>query len=203
MHPQLPGQGTVESFISEEEEASILEYLDGDEGHSYSWRHGFFNGPAYRKTWGVTTDLKTRKCGEPQRSMPEVLFPIIRRMRRIRNIPCMKTFRPNEANAIDYRRSQGHYLGNHCDDRQLSGPILCNLCLGGSAVMIYTKDVAGNKRAGGLQKQYEVPLPRRALQIQSGTVRYDYQHGIPNQCLLDDRRVSITFRQNIYPGHNC
>jgi hypothetical protein len=33
-------------------------------------------------------------------------------------------WKPNEANAIDYRRGRGHSLAAHCDDRQLSGRIL-------------------------------------------------------------------------------
>lgn len=57
--------------------------------------------------------------------------------------------------------------------------------------------------------QQEIPegrvrvlLPRLALQIQSGTVRYDYRHSIANADLLSDRRVSITFRANAHPFHN-
>ena len=52
----------------------------------------------------------------------------------------MDNFRPNEANAIDYRKSEGHSLEPHCDDRQLSGKILVNLCLCADAVMTYTRD---------------------------------------------------------------
>ena len=52
----------------------------------------------------------------------------------------MRSFRPNEANAIDYRRSEGHFLGANCDDRQMSGEVLCNLCLAGDAVMTYVRD---------------------------------------------------------------
>ena len=102
--------------------------------------------------------------------------------------------------AIDYRRAEGHFLGSHCDDRQLSGGLLLNLCLAGDAIMTYNRDAKGskNKRGqGALQECYNVHLPRRALQIQSGTVRYDFQHQIRNEDLLSPRRVSITFRQNI------
>ncbi len=79
-----------------------------------------------------------------------------------------------------------------------------NLCLAGACVMTYIRDERGGKvRPAGLAARYEVPLPRRALQVQTGTVRYDYMHSIPNGGLLDDRRVSITFRQNVLPEHNC
>lgn len=33
-------------------------------------------------------------------------------------------------------------------------------------------------------------------QVQSGTVRYGYMHGIRREDFVDDRRVSITFRMN-------
>ena len=52
----------------------------------------------------------------------------------------MDTFQPNGANAIDYRKSNGHFLKPHCDDRQLSGKILVNLCLCADAIMTYTRD---------------------------------------------------------------
>ena len=42
----------------------------------------------------------------------------------------------------------------------------------------------------------KVLLPRRALQLQSGSVRYNYRHGIANADFCQARRVSITFRQN-------
>jgi len=203
-HPELPGQYVVENFISQDEEATILSFLDSDEGCAHAWKLGHFNGPARRKMWGVRTDLKKRTFAEPEYTMPQVLLPVIRRMRTVSGTNVMASFYPNEANAIDYRRHHGHYLGSHCDDRHLSGPVLLNLCLAGNAVMVYTRDSKQQRsdgRAAQLAEHYEVKLPRRALQVQSGTVRYDYQHGIPNRCLLDDRRVSITFRQNKHNQH--
>ena len=38
-------------------------------------------------------------------------------------------------------------------------------------------------------------LPRRSLQVQTGSVRYDWKHGISNQNLRGERRISITFRE--------
>ena len=64
--------------------------------------------------------------------------------------------------------------------------------------MVYVRDGLASKRnSGQLAQRYEVLLPRRSLQIQQGAVRYDYRHSIPNHELLSDRRVSVTFRQNI------
>ena len=48
-------------------------------------------------------------------------------------------------------------------------------------------------------ERHRVPLPRRSIQIQTGTTRYDYMHGIRNEDLPPppDTRVSITFRMNV------
>lgn len=69
--------------------------------------------------------------------------------------------------------------------------------------MTYTRDKASYKRAvpalpGGRTDSVKVLLPRRALQLQSGSVRYDYQHGIRAEDFCGERRVSLTFRQNKY-----
>jgi len=84
-------------------------------------------------------------------------------------VSVLQGFRPNEANAIDYRRAEGHFLAPHCDvslrlhivcdrlprertclkgrgcrrqDRRLSGTVLVNLSLAGDARMRYTEDKA-------------------------------------------------------------
>ena len=56
----------------------------------------------------------------------------------------MIDFIPNECNMNSYYQQQGHYLKAHVDDRQLSGPILMNLSLGGRAIMRYSKPSTGN-----------------------------------------------------------
>ena len=68
--------------------------------------------------------------------MPEQLLQLARRMRSLAPpLPPMANFKPNEANALDYRRAQGHYISAHCDDRQLSGDVLANLSLAGAPVL--------------------------------------------------------------------
>lgn len=100
--------------------------------------------------------------------------------------------RPNEANAILYNRLSGHILGPHCDHRALSGAILATLSLAGDCTMTYTK--AQQLPA----ERHQVLLPRRTIQIQTGTTRYNYMHGIRNEDLPPPpgTRVSITFRMN-------
>jgi len=48
--------------------------------------------------------------------MPPILVALNERMRA--TAPALLcTFVASEANAIDYARKEGHYLGSHCDDR--------------------------------------------------------------------------------------
>jgi len=192
-HSELLGLYTLESFVTEAEEIALLKFLDSDEGCGHRWKLGSFNGPSMGKRYGIRTDLKRRCFLASEVEMPSILQPFTERIRQVVNGPdALRFFCPNEANAISYRRAEGHYLGSHCDDRQLSGSILVNLCLAGDAVMTYTRDAKGKSKSSKLaaSKTYAVRLPRRALQIQSGTVRYDYQHGIRNEDLLSDRRVT-------------
>ncbi|KAJ1461724.1 hypothetical protein M885DRAFT_432104 [Pelagophyceae sp. CCMP2097] len=139
------------------------------------------------KSWGVRTDLARGTFQAPLHALPELFRPLVDRMRA--TVACLKDFRPNEANAIDYQRERGDFLAAHCDHRQLSGKVLVNLCLAGAATMTYQRDKAP-------PHEFRVRLGRRALQVQSGCVRYDFSHGIAHADLHDERRVSVTFRQD-------
>lgn len=92
------------------------------------------------------------------------------------------------AHATD-RKDLGSVLTPHCDDRQLSSDILVNLSLVSDCTMTYIHEKHPERRV-------EVYLPRRSLQIQSGSTRYDYMHSIANENLHGDRRVSVTFRES-------
>ena len=193
----LPGLFLVDNFLSAEEEARLATWLDSDEGQGHNWVVGSFNGPSRKKKWGSRTDLRGRKFKPPEREMPNELRFVADRMRQVARCPPLRSFRPNEANAISYHRNEGHHLEAHCDDRQLSGAVLVNLSLGGDAIMTYTKDTLARERANaGDTDSHEVLLKRRSLQVQSGPVRYGFRHGILHRHLLSDRRVSITFRMN-------
>ena len=97
-------------------------------------------------------------------------------------------------------------MGGHVDDRQLSGPLLCTVSLACDAHMTYQQDPLKVKQllqrqpsgggGGGIDTAvHRVFLPRRSLQIQTGKVRFEYQHAIANADLEGDRRVSVTFRK--------
>ncbi|KAK3267892.1 hypothetical protein CYMTET_23574 [Cymbomonas tetramitiformis] len=182
----LPGHFVLDNFISEEEEALILRCLDEDPENR--WAFNSFNGNSRGKRYGVECDLVRRITKPPRFQMPDWLQVVMQRMREV-GPPVLADFHPNECNAIDYRRDEGHELLAHCDDRQMSGDVICNLSLAGDCKMTYTKEKGGFRKV-------DVSLPRRSLQVQAGGVRYDYMHGITNDHLFSERRVSITFRES-------
>lgn len=204
---KIHGNFLVPDFISVEEEGELLRFLDDTNRSEPQWTLRNFNGPAFGQIWGIRTNLKARQLLEPIHPIPQIFVVLIRRMRTglggAKRNP-LAAFYPNEANALDYHRSKGHYLGAHCDDRYLSGPILVNLCLAGDATMTYTRDESRIVRRSSVGDDVDtcrVYLPRRSLQIQLGKVRYSYTHAIRQDDFHSDRRVSITFRMNRHPGH--
>ncbi len=66
------------------------------------------------KAWGVRMDLAKRKVQEATVPMPLLLKQLADRMR---SLPILAKFHPNEANAIDYHRARGNCLKPHVDDR--------------------------------------------------------------------------------------
>ncbi len=193
-HPRLRGQFTVEDFITADQERELLLWLDAEApvsaGGSGVWELRNFNGPAYGKRWGARTDLRKRvvTAGEP---LPAPLADLAARFRDVDQLAAWPG--PNEANALDYRKEEGHFISAPCDDRFLSGDVLVNLSLAGDALMSFTHD------KDPARATERVLLRRRSLQIQVRDVRYNWQHAIHNSDLGGPRRVSITFRRAKVP----
>ena len=104
----------------------------------------------------------------------------------------------NEANAISYSKSQNHHLEDHVDDRFLSKEVICNLSLLGDCRMTFTrvKDSTKGLDKGKKGDEVKVLLKRRTLQVLTGEARYNYTHGIRNEDILGDERISITMRES-------
>lgn len=180
-HAALPGEYCVPDFVTKQEELDLLHMLDVC---SPLWQDKTFNGKHRGKRWGAEMDLRQRTVVEGVTPLPAELHMLIARMQQV---PCLRNFQPNEANAIDYRQDLGHWLKPHVDDRQLSTDKIVTLSLAGLAVMTFTS-----------KKGYTIAieLPPRTLQIITKDARYMYTHGISRDKLLAPRRVSITFRQS-------
>jgi len=204
---RLEGLYVVEGFVNPEEEEALLALLDADSARN-PWRPSTFNGSHAGKAYGVRSDLQARRVRAALHAVPAWGRGLARRMRRLGRsvagtpLECMAQFRPNDCNAIEYLRSEGHWLKAHSDDRRLSGDVLVTLSLCGNCDMQF--ELAGPARRGAgrgvgapTPELALVPLPRRSLLVQAGGVRYTHTHGIPNDCLRAPRRVSITFRETI------
>ncbi|CAB9502632.1 Alkylated DNA repair protein alkB homolog 8 [Seminavis robusta] len=195
----VPGLLLFEDFITEEEEAQILETLDNPQRHDFvPWKPSTFNGQHDGKRWGVHCDLKSRQVTASPKDHPLPWFMddiIIPRLGTFANLT-RRGWIPNEANAIDYRRAKGHYLRNHVDNRQLSKEPIANLSLAGDCYMTFINEKQRRKDKNATTTTSRVLLKRRCLQILTGEARYDYSHGIRHQDLLSDRRVSLTMRES-------
>mmetsp|Transcript_24297 Transcript_24297/g.36012 ORF Transcript_24297/g.36012 Transcript_24297/m.36012 type:complete len:322 (-) Transcript_24297:1893-2858(-) len=186
----ISGLHQFPNFITEQEEQQILAELDGEKNvQSYlSWKASRFNGHHQGKRWGVHCNLRDRKVTEAENLLPIFLSTII--LPKLQQIKQMMGCIPNEANAIDYQRRKGDFLKDHVDDRQLSKEPIANLSIMGDCYMTFINQKKGHPN------RIRVLLPRRTLQILTGKARYEYSHGIRNEDLLSDRRVSVTMRES-------
>ncbi|GFR50790.1 hypothetical protein Agub_g13055, partial [Astrephomene gubernaculifera] len=90
---------------------------------------------ARTKRWGVLPDYHRRGVAPAAHPLPPLLTALAARMRE--RVGVLRSFFPNEANAIDYRRTRGSWLRPHADDRILSGELIVTLSLLGPAVMTF------------------------------------------------------------------
>jgi hypothetical protein len=210
---ELPGLFLIQNFISEEEEQLVLSFLD--DNSKISWKFSSFNGSCLTKKFGMVTQyglpdelrlVRPNELDNGEVSLPAELKFLPERLKWIvAQHPTLfpselRAFEPNECNANSYLRSEQHSLRPHFDDRTLSGPVLMNLSMAGSALMTFAKPSNDKLNtaaiaAGTFTAAWEVPLPRRCLQLVTGAARWSFTHGIRQEHILEDRRVSITWRQ--------
>jgi alkylated DNA repair protein alkB family protein 4 len=191
----LPGLFLYHEFVSEAEERQILAALDGESSQfgkdSLPRVLANFNGPHLGKRWGVHCNLRDRRVTAPENPLPcfvrDLLAP------KLKVLKPMNNFSLNEANAIDYRRRQGHFLAAHVDDRKLSKEPIANISLAGDCYMTFRNVASHRNTAAQAEKVF---LPQRCLQILTGKARYDFSHAIDHKDLLSDRRVSVTMRES-------
>lgn len=204
-HTDLPGLWLIHDFITEEEELSIISQLENDKT---TWHLSTFNGHCLSKSFGMKTQfgpahveeriVRVNNVSKGEQDVPEYLLPCVAKLteflrcssQTFKMPSVLKTFKPNECNANCYVKSENHSLTAHYDDRFLSGPILMNLSLQGRSIMTYSK---GNSSA--VHNIVKVDLPRRCLQLVTGDARYKFMHRIDAADVLDERRMSVTWRQ--------
>jgi hypothetical protein len=210
---ELPGLFVVQEFITEQEENDLLAFCDSNK--YMDWKFSSFNGNCFSKYFGVRSQfglgneirlVREIDAEKGEHDVPSELHPFIERLRQFITLHLLelnnefRDFRPNECNINSYRSSEEHYLRPHFDDRTLSGPILMNLSLCGRAIMTFAKPLNPSLNTtaiamGEFGHTVAVELPPRCLQLVSGAARWSYTHEIKPGHILDDRRVSITWRQ--------
>jgi alkylated DNA repair dioxygenase AlkB len=185
----LPGLYLYHDFITEQEEELISQQLDNEP--NLPWKPAGFNGKNMGKRWGVHCNLRDRRVDALEHPLPNWFQTIL--LPKLKQLPPMKGCIPNEANAVEYRRSQGHWLKSHVDDRKLSREPIANISLVGDCYMTFTNQAPNRNVAASKERVW---LPRRCLQILTGTARYDFAHGIGHADLVSDRRLSVTMRES-------
>ena len=199
----IPGLYIFPNFITEAEEAAILKELhDSERPTAQKWSVERHTGSHREKRWGVDHDLWSRELRPPKHALPDFMDDIL--LPRFKRLACMKDCIPNDVNAIEYRKSLGHSLAAHVDDRQKHKEPICNLSLAGDCYMTYRnvkRHHANNYTAPDEENKVAVLLQRRTLQVLTGRARYDYSHGIANADLPSDGcRVSVTMRETPSAG---
>jgi alkylated DNA repair dioxygenase AlkB len=226
-----PGLYIFPNFITKQQEEELIKQLDQSTNIPH-WSIERHTGIHREKRWGVDHDLWSRQVREPIHAIPNWIESIIiqrlqllrlqsenndssKKENEVKFSALMRLFGPNDVNAIEYKRDNGHSLGAHIDDRQKHTEPIANLSLVGNCYMEYTVDLIkkntkrnapmkGVKLAKAnctddsetaLKDLYRVYLPRRTLQILTGRARYEYRHGIHNSDLSSERRISITLRE--------
>eukprot|EP00930_Biecheleria_cincta_P028020 TRINITY_DN19562_c0_g1_i1.p1 TRINITY_DN19562_c0_g1~~TRINITY_DN19562_c0_g1_i1.p1 ORF type:complete len:680 (+),score=115.34 TRINITY_DN19562_c0_g1_i1:38-2041(+) len=207
----VPGLHIWTDFCSELEANQLARFLDSQ---APPWSKQQFGVPTlYRsKHFGVLGSLRPRLVRLPDLELGEVDLPSDGVLKDLLDrlgadgMPwsrALNSFVPNEANANDYRRSEGARLHMHWDDRGLYEESVCSVTVLGECIMSFQKGGRSNlhSRTAVTSKEDAGPLvrvlvPPRSLLLLKGQARFEWQHGIPEPSdFLSERRVAIIFRR--------
>ena len=164
-----------EKFLSEAEEASLLEKIRGLEFEAFDF-HGYI---ARRRivTYGWDYDFATRKASEAARPIPEFLEEI-----RVRAAEVAGVEGKDLVEALVTEYSAGTPIGWHRDAPQFG--VIVGISLA-SACRMRLKPY---RKPG---KVLSLMLEPRSIYVMRGPARWRFQHSIP---AVEALRYSITFR---------
>jgi alkylated DNA repair dioxygenase AlkB len=134
----IPGLFIFEDFITQEEEARILQELD--KPSDQMWKSENHSGSHREKRYGMDHDLWSKEIRPPKYPVPNFIRDILGP--KFKRIASMIDCFPNDVNSIDYRRQAGHSLTSHVDDRKKHKEPVANLSLAGSCYMTYRNMVS-------------------------------------------------------------
>ena len=212
--PEVKGLAVMEEFVSEEEEAELLGYLQGQAWLEHRFRsvqHYGYHFDYERND--VFDDLRAQRAREGAdddlHMFPPILHPLIHRFRHLPSLPSIaahcppdcseSVFVPDQLTVNRYQPGDG--IPAHVDVHSSFTHFVLSLSLGAPICMDITPfpEVVG----GEAEPPFPLLLPRRSLLVLGHYARYGCQHAIqPRKTdrvdgrLVERReRVSLTFRR--------
>lgn len=175
----IEGVTLIEDFISEEDEAALVEALIADPGwkESQSGRRKIDFGPQ------VNFKKQKVKLGHFQ-GLPKYAASFISKVQELQQPVGVSQFEAHEMSVLEYREDAGSNLAFHFDDFWIWGERIYGINLLAPTVLTFMRS--------GIQ--VPVPLPRRALYCMRGAARYEWQHGILAEH-IKGRRMVVTLRE--------
>jgi alkylated DNA repair protein alkB family protein 8 len=189
-----PGLRLVEDFLSEDEEAALLNQLD-EEG---SWDDRLSRRVQH---YGYEFDYQSRKA---LAGHPMIPFPALaqRTLQRIADELCPDAVNLNQLTVNEYLPGQG--ISAHIDTHSCFGDMMLSVSLGADILMRFIPASAHVSQ----QERLSFWLPRRSVLIMEGPSRFAFKHAIPlrktdsvdGEIVKRERRVSLTFRSIRLPA---
>lgn len=175
----IPGLYNKKRFISEAEEAELLDYI-------------------YQQPWNTTLSRRTQHYGylydynntsrlQPTTAIPDILLGYKLRIETtIQSTLGEVNF--DQCIINEYTKQQG--IAPHVDHVGHFGPIICSLSLGSPCTFEFSPQYSNSDG-----DDCQIILDRGELLALSGKARYDWKHSIPRSSKgRSGTRVSITFR---------
>ena len=189
------GLSIVPNFLTELEEASILDALDTEpQENGRGWKES--QSGRRKQDFGPQANFKKRKVKlgplddpgwigvHPEYSVLQVKIPTLAPL----GGQC--PFQVAQWSALDYSPNSGSNLDPHVDDSWIWGGRILGVSMASSCTMSFltaqTKD--------GAVVEVQAVLPQRSLFIMQGPARSQWLHGI-RAGSIESRRISITIRE--------
>ena len=180
MKCEVPGLVLIENFISEEDEAELLEAINA--GHWVSNR----TKDRRVQIFGHYHDIKYKIIPGKYSEHPEWAQKLTKKIQKL-NIDSSKykLIDPKRCECYINEYTDGAGLQYHTDYRSTYDECIYGISLNCDGYLGF-KPVSGD-----ITKK--IKIPHRSLYIMAGESRYNYKHGI-NPGWTYDTRVSVTFR---------
>lgn len=183
---ELEGLILFPKFISEEYESQLVAFLDATPSRFEGWKVS--QSGKNKQDFGPQPNFKKKKVkvSESFVGVPQEYKALGERVEfAASDVGESGPFQIAQYSALEYLPETKSHLNPHIDDTWLwGGRVVGVSLLSDSRMTFVTKSLS----------VVDVPLPRRAMFILSGTSRYEALHGIRGEHITS-RRISITIRE--------